>query len=200
MTNDDESVRAGLSRLAERPEFSVIPAAEIDAWHRRATRRTRVLAVVSGVVVVALIAVAASRLHSISASSDVPTHRPPVSATTTAFPKQLTGKWVNTNEGPARVMVIGRRGKVNNRLGARRYYMTFSQVNVTDKRHGRLTMSGPRSCSGTGRYGWTILKPGPALSTHSGWGLRLTKIHDACKARVDLFRFYWAAAGGRSLN
>jgi hypothetical protein len=124
------------------------------------------------------------------------------SATKTAIPEKLTGKWAQYNWGPARVMVIGPRGKVNMKVGTRWYYMTFSHVNVTAnkyKHHGRLTISGPRSCSGTGTYRWTILKPGGALSNHAGWGLRLKKIHDACKARVNLFPYDWNA-GQRPLN
>jgi hypothetical protein len=91
------------------------------------------------------------------------------------------------------------RSKVNLKVGARWYYMTFSHVVTANKHQGRLTISGPRSCSGTGTYGWTILKPGGGLSNHPGWGLRLTKIHDACKARVNLFAYDWNA-GQRSLN
>ena len=122
------------------------------------------------------------------------------SATKTAIPKQLTGKWAQYNWGSARVMVVGPRGKVNVKVGTNTHFLTFSHVNVTaNKHHGRLTISGPRSCSGTGTYGWTILKPGGALSNHAGWGLRLTKIHDACKERVKLFPYDWNA-GQRPLN
>ena len=122
------------------------------------------------------------------------------SATTTAIPKQLTGKWDRFNWDGG-MMAVGRRGKVNITKGGnnpRRYYTKFSRVNVTAH---RLTISGPRSCSGTGTYGWTIYQ-GQALSNMQGWRLRLTKIHDACKARVNLFAHNnWGAdPGGRSLN
>ena len=116
------------------------------------------------------------------------------SATKTAIPEKLTGKWERYNWGPA-VMVVGPRGKVNVTKAwtkkPRWYHTKFSQVNVTAR---QLTISGPRSCSGTGRYGWTIYQHGL-----DGWVLRLTKIHDACSARVNLFAHDWGA-GQRVLN
>jgi hypothetical protein len=123
------------------------------------------------------------------------------SATKPAIPEKLTGKWDRFNWDGG-VMIVGRRGKVNitnARSNHYRWYHTkFSQVNVAAH---RLTISGPRSCSGTGTYGWTIYR-GPALSNMQGWRLKLTKIHDACKARVNLFAHNnWGAdPGGRSLN
>ena len=118
------------------------------------------------------------------------------SAAKTAIPEKLTGKWEQDNFGPVRVMVVGPRGKVYMKVDNDRYYMTFSHANVTANRHhGRLTISGPRSCSGTGRYRWTITLGGYPRGYH----LRLTKIHDACKARVNLFPYDWNA-GQRPLN
>jgi hypothetical protein len=93
-------------------------------------------------------------------------------------------------------MVVGRRGKVNVTLAwtkkPRWYHTNFSHVNVTAH---RLTISGPRSCSGAGTYGWTIYN-----KAFTGWLLRLTKIHDSCKARVNLFAHDDWGAGQRVLN
>jgi len=44
----------------------------------------------------------------------------------------------------------------------------------------RLSISGVRSCSGTGRYRWTLKKGMGEILTFS-------KIHDACHRRVGLF-------------
>jgi hypothetical protein len=119
------------------------------------------------------------------------------SATTTVIPKQMTGKWdrINSDGG---VMVIGRRGKVNvtkHWSSNPRWYQ--AKFNVTAQ---GLTISGPRSCSGTGRYLWTIYQG--VVGNIDGWYLSLTKIHDACKARVYLFAHSnWGAnPGGRSLK
>ena len=97
------------------------------------------------------------------------------SAANTVIPKQLTGRW---ESGNATVMVVGPRGKVNiskamiNKRGW--YHAKFSRVTAH-----RLSISGPRSCSGTGTYRWGF---------HTGLGawLFFTKIHDACKQRVNL--------------
>ena len=108
------------------------------------------------------------------------------SATTTAVPRLLTGKW-NRGDGFV-VMVVGPRGKVNVSKGAFAagdnagwYHLKFSHI--TEHRFaplGRLTISGIRSCSGTGTYRWTV---------KGGFVIRLTfkVIHDACKQRVTLF-------------
>lgn len=101
------------------------------------------------------------------------------SATKTAIPKQLTGKW---ERGDGVVMVVGPRGKVNfskamiNKAGW--YHTEFSHVTAH-----RLSISGPRSCSGTGTYRWGI-----ALRRFFGGGPRINfkTIHDACKLRVGL--------------
>jgi hypothetical protein len=96
-------------------------------------------------------------------------------------------------------MVVGPRSKVNVKVGTSWYYAMFSHVNVTAH---QLTISGlRRSCSGTGTSGWKIYQGRP-LSNSAGWRLRLTKIRDACKARVNLFaphNWDWGA-GQRSLN
>jgi len=108
------------------------------------------------------------------------------SAATTVIPRQLTGKWGLPN--PQLVMVVGPRGKVNISKGAPWhkagwYHTKFSRV-TAHKHHGRLSISGPRSCSGTGTYSWKIWYEGPL---GRGYQLAFTKIHDACKLRVNLW-------------
>jgi hypothetical protein len=108
------------------------------------------------------------------------------SAAKTAMPKDLIGRW---KRGNGVVMVVGPRGKVNiskaeiNKAGW--YHTRFSRV-TAHKHHGRLSfslsISGPRSCSGTGTYRWTNL-----FAPLGGPALNLKKIHDACKLRVGLF-------------
>jgi hypothetical protein len=109
------------------------------------------------------------------------------STATTAVPKLLAGNW----EGPywPRQMVIGARGKVE--IGAGRgYHGEFSHV-TAHKKHGRdewvgrLSISGIRSCSGTGTYRWTITNL-RSLSGGSSCFLKFTEIHDACQLRVNL--------------
>jgi hypothetical protein len=83
------------------------------------------------------------------------------------------------------VIVVGPRGRVNvwdgNFLS---FHAKFSRVTAH-----RLSISGISPCSGTGAYRWTI-----AQETLGGPRLNLTKIHDACKARVGLFAaFDWEA-------
>lgn len=101
------------------------------------------------------------------------------SATTTAVPEKMTGRW---ERGDGEVMVVGPRGKVNiskamtNRAGW--FHTTFSHVTAH-----RLSVSGPRSCSGTGTYRWAIIHGHPLAG---GYVFKLTKIHDACKLRVNL--------------
>jgi hypothetical protein len=104
------------------------------------------------------------------------------SATKTAIPKQLTGRWGRLNYGPEDI-VVGPRGKVNVRDGINSFHAKFSRVTAH-----RLSISGIPSCSGTGTYRWTI-----TTDTLGGLRLSLTKIHDACEARVGLFvAFDWA--------
>jgi hypothetical protein len=96
------------------------------------------------------------------------------SAATTVVPKQLTGTW-GRGDTPG-WMVVSTRGKVEINAGAV-YHAKFSRVTTH-----RLTVSGVPSCSGMGTYGWTITKDlfgGDDL-------LKLKKIHDACKRRVNL--------------
>ena len=107
------------------------------------------------------------------------------SAAKTVVPKQLTGNW-GLQDGM--VMVVGPRGKVNisrdvpwHRAGW--YHAKFSRV-TAHEHHGRLSISGPRSCSGTGTYSWKIWYEGPL---GRGYQLAFTKIHDACKLRVNLW-------------
>ena len=102
------------------------------------------------------------------------------SATTTAVPKWLIGKW---ESGNGTLMVVGPRGKVNfsktaiNKAGW--WHARFSHVTAH-----RLSIRGPRSCSGTGTYTWTFSGMGPTT---------FHKIHDACKLRVGvLLHDNWA--------
>jgi hypothetical protein len=97
--------------------------------------------------------------------------------------EQLTGRW---QRGDGALMFLGPRGKVKFGPGgwshkAGWYHAKFSHI-TAHKQHGRLSISGPQSCSGTGTYRWTI------TPTHGldGTGLHFTKIHDACKHRVNL--------------
>jgi len=73
-------------------------------------------------------------------------------------------------------MVVGPRGNVNFSNGAGWYHTKFSHFTAH-----RLSISGPRSCSGTGTYAWGIRYRG-----FMGYQLNLRKIHDACKLRVNL--------------
>jgi len=100
------------------------------------------------------------------------------SATTTVVPQKMTGRW---ERGDGTVIVVGPRGKVNiskgiiNKSGW--FHTTFSHVTAH-----RLSISGPRSCSGTGTYRWGIIH----RTWPGGYLFKLTKIHDPCKLRVDL--------------
>ena len=103
------------------------------------------------------------------------------SATTTVVPKQLTGRWALPFSNGT-VMVVGRRGKVTIHH-ERRYHLKFLRVTEYGLAPlGWLTISGgPRSCSGTGTYGWKTwygLGDGPFL--------HFKTIHDPCKPRVNL--------------
>jgi len=107
------------------------------------------------------------------------------SATTTPVPKQLTGKWGLQDQV---VMVVGPQGKVNiskaapwNKPGW--YHTKFSRV-TAHEHHGRLSISGPRSCPGTGGYSWKISHEHEGF--RHGYQLAFTKIHDACKLRINL--------------
>lgn len=110
-------------------------------------------------------------------------------AATTAVPKLLTGKWEGPPHGPQQ-MVIGPRGKVAIRAG-RGYHARFSHVRAIrasrapDEWAGRLTISGIRSCSGTGTYRWTITNSG-SLSGGSTYVLKFTEIDDPCNLRGNL--------------
>jgi len=99
------------------------------------------------------------------------------SATKTAIPEKMAGKWVF---GDGKVMVVGPRGKVEIRQGGW-YRASFSHVTTHEKHgwdewYGRLSVNGIRSCSGTGRYRWTV-----SHQPFQRGVFRLTKIHDACK-------------------
>lgn len=101
------------------------------------------------------------------------------SATKTAIPKQLIGKWERES---GVVMVVGPRGEVKfskaaDTTTAGWYHAKFSHV-----RAHRLSVSGA-SCSGTGTYRWAIATQQGLVS----WTrISFKKIHDACKRRVNL--------------
>jgi hypothetical protein len=99
------------------------------------------------------------------------------SAAKSAIPRQLTGNWVRNGWS---IDVISS-GEVDTGRGLEGFDTEFSRVTAH-----RLTVSGggPLSCSGTGRYRWKV-------ASHQ---LKLTKIHDACKERVDLFAGKWFKA------
>jgi hypothetical protein len=106
------------------------------------------------------------------------------SATTTVIPKRLAGRW---ERGDGEVMVVGRRGWVSfnsvllNKPG-------WSHAEFLHGMRFRLNIIGPKVCSGTGTYRWTITDDG-----FIGDQLNFKKIHDACKLRVSLLTSdYWA--------
>jgi len=96
------------------------------------------------------------------------------SATTTVIRTRLTGSWGRQNN--PWWMIVSTRGKVKITADAV-YHAKFSRVTAH-----RLTVTGIPSCSGTGTYRWAITK-----DLFSGGDLlKLKKIHDACKPRVNL--------------
>jgi hypothetical protein len=102
------------------------------------------------------------------------------SAAKTVIPKQLTGSWQQENK--VLTMVVSRRGKVKiYDFGV--YHARFSRVTAH-----RLSISG--LCSGTATYRWTITKGVPGLG-RAQLKLKLKKIHDACKSRVEQFAGTW---------
>ena len=118
------------------------------------------------------------------------------SATKTAIPKQLARRWWGPSDGgPIEMrMDVGPRGRVEiDQLcspdappACTPYYHHAEFSHVTAH---RLTISGIPSCSGTGRYRWkTTLREFGGLGGHENT-LRLTRIHDARKARIGLFVF-----------
>jgi len=110
------------------------------------------------------------------------------SAANTVVPNELTGRWALHN---GTVMVVGPRGKVNIHH-ERWYHARFLRV-TEHGLHGRLSISGgPRSCSGTGTYGW---KTWYGLS--GGSFLHFTTIRDECKPRVDLLGSHWRTLAWR---
>jgi hypothetical protein len=106
------------------------------------------------------------------------------SATKTVVPKQLTGVWCRGCGFGGEGMLVGPGGKV--RFGGivpRGYHATFSRVTAH-----RLSISGIRPCSGTGRYRWAITNRPVEQGDDR---LKFTKIHDACKPRVQFFAASW---------
>jgi hypothetical protein len=105
------------------------------------------------------------------------------SAAKAAPPTPLTGRWARPDWGDA-LLFVRPRGKVEIRENGW-YHARFKGVTGH-----RLRISGIPSCSGTGTYRWTI-------TNHQSWSqsyqLKLTKIHDACKLRVNLLaaRTWW---------
>ena len=101
------------------------------------------------------------------------------SATKTAPPTPLTGRWARPNWG-GDLLFIRPRGKVEIRDGG--WYFARIKRGAAH----RLRISGIRSCSGTGTYRWTITYHGDFLSSKNGYELTFKKIDDACKLRVNL--------------
>ena len=117
------------------------------------------------------------------------------SATKTVVPKQMAWRWnvsiPNQGSGAALKMLVSRRGRVEIDRLCSAYgpptctpyvdYAEFSHVTTH-----RLSISGIPSCSGTGRYRWTIMLGYIGMGGRA-YTFRFTKIHDACQARVNLF-------------
>jgi len=102
------------------------------------------------------------------------------SATTTAIPKQLTGKWTRRN---GRVMTMHSNGKGEYQYGLGASDMDFSRVTAH-----RLVISVAAPCSGTGIYHWGT---GTYHWKVANRKLTLSKIHDACEGRVNLLAGTW---------
>jgi hypothetical protein len=105
------------------------------------------------------------------------------SAAKTVVPNQLIGNW----DGPQQ-MVIGPRGKVEIKKHVGWYHARFSQIAAHEKHRewvGRLSISGIRSCSGTGTYRWKITNRG-SISGGRTYVLKFTEIQDECEPRVNL--------------
>ena len=97
------------------------------------------------------------------------------SATRTAVPKQLTGKWIRNGWGTT-IYSSGLGGIGSGLSGGD---VEFSRVTAH-----RLTFGGgpvSASCSGNGRYRWKV----------ANRKLKLTTIHDACKPRVHVLAGIW---------
>src|SRR5215831_2150705 len=73
------------------------------------------------------------------------------SATKTAVPKQLTGWWKRPAAGVAIHVNPGGKVEINFLDGTRPFHPEFSRVTTH-----RLSISGIRSCSGTGTYRWKV--------------------------------------------
>jgi hypothetical protein len=99
------------------------------------------------------------------------------SATNTAIPKQMTGRW--GRHGWA--MRVYSSGEVLFERGLDDGEAEFSRV-TAHQHHGRLSIGGILSCSGPGIYRW-------AVANHQ---LKFIKIHDACKARVSRLSGTWS--------
>ena len=99
------------------------------------------------------------------------------SAKKTVVPKQMTGHWRRNGWS----MHVWSWGEVPLWLQGREVY----DAEISRVTAHRLTIGGPRydgGCPGTtGRYRWKV-------ASHQ---LKLTKIHDACKARVNEFAGVW---------
>jgi hypothetical protein len=96
------------------------------------------------------------------------------SATKTALPKKLTGRWRGGGMGV--LMVVSPKGNVT----VIDFVAKFSHVT----KH-RLTVSGVPLCSGEkGTYHWKV----------ASGRLKLTKIHDPCKQEIGLFAGTWSRA------
>jgi hypothetical protein len=109
------------------------------------------------------------------------------SAATTVIPKQLSGRWGREHQTVLMVVSSGGKVEINDT-----YHTTFSRVTahrLTISYVPSLTVSDVPSCNRTGTYRWKFTN-----HQHSSDKLTLTKIHDACKARVHLFAGMWVTA------
>ena len=114
------------------------------------------------------------------------------SAKRTAIPKQLTGSWSDTTGAGG--FSVSPSGKVEVD-DWHAYYARFSRVTKHRLSISSTTSQGPPygvlwSCYGTGTYRWTVLNHGDVIG-EPGHQLKLTKIHDPCKDRVDRFAGTW---------
>jgi hypothetical protein len=120
------------------------------------------------------------------------------SATKTVLPKQLSGAWGRGGDTYGR-MIVSPRGRVeidqvcgtSSSSTCRGYHghAKFSHVTahrLTISYVPGLTVSDEPSCNGTGTYRWKFTNIQGASDK-----LKLTKIHDACKARVHLVLGTW---------
>ena len=97
------------------------------------------------------------------------------SATKTAIPAKLTGKW---KRGDGVQMIVSRRGTVEIDPGR---FLADGQAKFSHVTAHRLSIGLRSNCAGTGTYSWNLARG----------QLKLTKIQDACPTRVGRFAGTW---------